>query len=273
MKKQLDKYCLKFIIFLEFYWLFVLWIILPCYVSSLIYLDKYHLITLIWYPILLVISIVISFLVVIKFIIAASKISKPVPTKIKWTLFLFPYIMPIILIYRYIDIQEWDYSKFKSNDANECFRNQNFKYLPDTALTEECKLNSFKYLKLKFENVAIVHIDKNTTTFRIGSMDENAILGKDYILIQKNISYKWIGIYNTSFLLWQNGLKWLHKTNGSKIFHLVCWYSLAEKNCRKSIIRTIKTFKGNIYTKVFWRFDGMISWILRNFKQFKKISK
>ncbi|MBQ5492822.1 MAG: hypothetical protein IIT78_02995, partial [Mycoplasmataceae bacterium] len=100
-------------------------------------------------------------------------------------------------------------------------------------------------------------------------MDKNAILGKDYILIQKNISYKWIGMYNTSFLLWQNGLKWLHKTNGSKIFHLVCWYSLAEKNCRKFIIRTIKTFKGNIYTKVFWSFDGMVSWILRNFKQFK----
>ena len=219
------------------------------------------------------ISIVISFLVVIKFIIAASKISKPVPTKIKWELFLFPYIMPIILVYRWIDIQEWDYSKFKSNDANECFRNQNFKYLPDTALTEESQLDSFKYLKLKFENVSIVHIDRNTTTFRIGCMNEDAILGKDYILIQKNISYKWIGIYNTSFLLWQNGLKWLHKTNGSKIFHLVCWYSLAEKNCRKSIIRTIKTFKGNIYTKVFWRFDGMISWILRNFKQFKKISK
>ena len=48
----------------------------------------------------------------------------------------------------------------------------------------------------KFENVAIVYIDKNTTTFRIGSMNEDAILGKDYILIQKNINYKLIGIYN-----------------------------------------------------------------------------
>ena len=45
----------------------------------------------------------------------------------------------------------------------------------------------------KFENVAIVYIDKNTTTFRIGSMNEDAILGS-------------IKFYNDSVVIFINTL-------------------------------------------------------------------
>ena len=266
---------LKIISFIIYYWNFV-WLMFLLYWTWIIYIFEgwvSHYFTLLWYPVFLLFSMVISTIAVIKFINTTKKLGKPVSIKAKIMLFLLPYIASVVLYSRYIYVQEWDYSKFKSYNANQCFQNENFKYLPDNVLTEECKLNSFKYLKLKFENVSIVHIDKNTTTFRIGSMNEDAILGKDYILMQKNINYKLIGIYNWRFFLRKSGLNLLHKTNGSKMFSLICWYSLTEKGSRKSIIRTIKTFKGNIYTKVFWRFDGMVSWILKNFKQFKKISK
>ncbi|MBR4486391.1 hypothetical protein IKS57_03410 [bacterium] len=46
---------------------------------------------------------------------------------------------------------------------------------------------SFKYLQKKFENVAVVLINDRFERYRIGSMDENAILGRDYLLIQNNI--------------------------------------------------------------------------------------
>ena len=224
------KKLILYLLFLTWFWVFfgfVFYAFGIYTISILVGWEGNFLIKLIWFPIILFIAIIISFLIVIKLIKIAKKIGKPIPLKWKIMLFLSPFISSNILFYRFVYVQEWDYSKFKSDNANECFENDNFKYLADEVLTQGCKLDSLKYLKSKFKNVSIVYLDKNTTTFRIGSTDKNAILGKDYILIQKNFGYKWISFYSKRFFLYQEGLKWLHKTNGAKIFHLVCWYSLA----------------------------------------------
>ena len=52
-------------------------------------------------------------------------------------LFLFPVIMSIILLIRFSSVNEWDYSKFKMNDAVEVFLKAKYQYLPNEALTKE----------------------------------------------------------------------------------------------------------------------------------------
>ncbi|MBO6073459.1 hypothetical protein J6P59_07770 [bacterium] len=73
--------------------------------------------------------------------------------------------------------------------VNEVFTYFKFEYLPDQIATQECKLKRFEYLQTKFENVAVVVINDYHERYRVGSMDENAILGKDYLLFERNPRY------------------------------------------------------------------------------------
>lgn len=141
------------------------------------------------------------------------------------------------------------------DNANECFKDADFEYLPNLFATQNCDLKRFKYLQTKFKNVAVVKINNEIERYRIGSMDENAILGEDYILIQKNLKYnRWLG------------QTWFTPDN---IPH-VCIYSLAEKGKRKAIIKNFRFFDGCIYVKLCRTFNGMVLWITLKFKQFKK---
>ena len=126
------KLALKLLAYLRFYWslfgyvsyFFVMWTI-----SVFVGWQSDFLAKIIRFPFILVISIIISFLVIIKVIRNAKKIGKPIPLKWKIMWFFWPLASSNVLLTRYMYVEEWDYSKFKSNNANECFENNNFKYL------------------------------------------------------------------------------------------------------------------------------------------------
>lgn len=199
-------------------------------------------------------------------------------------LFLFPWISSTILYLRFYFFKEWDFDKFKLNNANECFEKDNFNYLSNDILTEKYKSNYFEYLKKKFNSVSITYLDNDTVTYRIGNVNnEYAVLGKDYILIQTSKCIKkiggvwsWISCYMLygfwgCFIQIFQIIYWFKAMNGNKTSFYISWYSLVEKGSRKpGIIRTYKTFKNNIYTKTFSTFNGMVYWITREFPEFIK---
>ncbi|MBR4486417.1 hypothetical protein IKS57_03565 [bacterium] len=83
------------------------------------------------------ITLTISFVAILKIIKLSNQINKPIPKKIKIKLFLFPVIMSIILPIRFSSVNEWDYSKFKMNDATKVFLEAKYQYLPNENLTKE----------------------------------------------------------------------------------------------------------------------------------------
>lgn len=148
------------------------------------------------------------------------------------------------------------------SNANDCFKDAGFAYLPDCSATNNCNLKRFKYLQTKFKNVSVVLVNDDVERYRIGSMDENAILGKDYVLIEKNLKYSpWFGYIWNSIL------------NGTTNLGNPCWYGLVEKGNKKSLINNYKTFNNYIYTKLFRTFKGMSFWTSKKFPQFNKSTK
>lgn len=251
--------------FLLGYWLvltFIYYFYAIYIICELVKAIHYNHISIFLYPIFIVITLIISYIVIIRIILLANEAQRPIPDKIKIKLFLSPLVMAIILWPRYYLLQEWDFSKYKSNNANECFERANFDYLPNLLATEQCKLDDFKYLKTKFKNVAVVKEDYNSVTYRIGNMNNDAILGKDYIILQKNNNV--VSKINLLVIPY-----YIIKTNLNGLVPFVCWYSLVEKGTRKSYIRTFKTFNGNIYTKACLSFTTLIYWIENRFKELK----
>ena len=138
------------------------------------------------------------------------------------------------------------------SNANDCFKDAGFAYLQDLAATKNCDLKRFKYLQTKFENVAVVLVNDDIERYRIGSMDENATLGKDYVIIEKNLNYNpWFG------LVWNMFISQATIPNS-------CWYALLEKGNRKSLM-SFKSFNHSIYSKIFKTFKWMTIWVSKKF--------
>ena len=253
----------KLLKFLLFYWTTILFIYLiyGAYVICTIttYWINYRWFVFASFMIFIFITLTISFVTILKIIKLSNEINKPIPKKIKIKLFLFPVIMSIILLIRFSSIKEWDYSKFKMNDATKVFLEAKYQYLPNEVLTKELSTSKwFKYLQKKFETVSVAWIDDYNERYRIGSLNENAIFGKDFIILERNKKYNAI----------DNTVNYQDATMSPAF----CLYALVQKGNRKSIIRTIKLFYGNIYMK-FGSFKGIVFWIRWHFKQFKRIKK
>lgn len=82
------------------------------------------------------------------------------------------------------------------DNINEYFNKKGFAYLPDLIVTKECQSKIFKYLTKKFKNVTVILINEKIEKYRIGSISEDAIFGKDYIIFEKNLNYNPLEIKN-----------------------------------------------------------------------------
>ena len=228
---------------LFFYWWFLV-VIYGLYTLSniIVFGINIHdgLITFISFMIFVIITLTISYSLIIKIIILTSRINKPIPKILKIKLFFSPLLTSSFLLFCYLETKEWDYSKFKVTNANLAFEEAKFQYLPDLVATKEYNSKSFKYLQKKFENVAVVLINEEFERYRIGSMDKDAILGKDYLIVQNNI---------INYNFWGLLLHWYH----NKI-SFECYYSLVQEGARKSIM-TFKQIKDNVYVAVFFRYS------------------
>lgn len=253
----------KLFSFLVYYWIILLFIYilypsLVILVFSICSIDN-GLITFISFMVFVLITLTISYYVIIKIIILTNKTNKKIPKFLKIKLFLSPLTTTLYLVRCFKNIREWDYSKFKVDNANVAFQEVNFKYLPDFNATKECNSASFKYLQKKFENVAVVLINDRFERYRIGSMDENAILGKDYLLIQNNIP-------NSS--IWGFILGWYSNWVTCK-----CWYAIAQKGNRKKTFLSYKEIRDNVYVLeyIYTPFSWACFSIRIHFRHFKKI--
>ena len=53
------------------------------------------------------------------------------------------------------------------DNANECFKDADFEYLPNLFATQNCNLKRFKYLQTKFKNVAVVKIGRLSNSLEV----------------------------------------------------------------------------------------------------------
>ena len=257
-KNQIDK-TFKFIIIYWFILAFVYFSYAFGVAVEFSYSIYYGLIVFYSFIIFVFITLIISWIKMHKIIKLADEMNKPIPKKIKIKMFLSPLISSFFAWVKFDLVGEWDYSKFKMNDPNKVFLEAKYQYLPNENLTKELSNSKwFKYLQKKFETVSVVWIDDYSERYRIGSLDENAIFGKDFIILERNKNYSAV----------ENAVAWENITTSPAF----CLYALVQKGNKKSIIRTIKLFSGNIYMK-FGSFKGMVFWIRLHFKQFKRIKK
>ena len=201
----------------------------------------------------------ISWIIIILIIKNAKKNKKPLNLMDKIHLFRFPWINSFILYKMFEQTNEWDFAS-PMKTVNEVFTYFKFEYLPDQIATQECKLKRFEYLQTKFENVAVVVINDYHERYRVGSMNKNAILGKDYLLFERNPRY------------WNPICSFLDKTD---IYPQICYFSLATISANNSLkwFHRISSIlgTGNILMKYPWTFKGMVYWINKNFPQFNKL--
>lgn len=203
----------------------------------------------------------ISWIIIILIIKNAKKNKKPLILQDKISLCCVPWAISFGLYKTFKNVNEWTYTTpFKT--ADECFIYFKFEYLPDQIATQQCELKRFKYLQTKFENVAVVVINEYHERYRVGSMNKNAILGKDYLLVEKNPRY------------WNPICSLLDKTD---VYPEICYFSLKTISAYNSlkwfyrIADCILLGTNNILIKYPWTFKGMVYWINKNFPQFNKL--
>ena len=208
----------------------------------------------------LVLMYLISWIIIVFVIKDTKQNKKPITISYKIFLFLFPWGFSAALYMPFKKFGRWYGPLTRAKTSNECFNHYKFEYLPNPIATQECKSKRFKYLQTKFNNVQVVVINWYHERYRVGSMEENAILGIDYLLFEKNPRY-----YDPieSFL------------DRNDVFPQICYFSLNndETPASRKFFYKVQDFCGwfNILGKIFWTFKGMIFWINKNFPQFNKI--